>query len=480
MRTDLKINYASLEALSKQIGSYYDALDNIGDSLEDLKTVLEEQKSEAAYELLGNISATSYNADDKKNTLKQLKQLLDKYVEDMKALLKPIKKNEIVHADQCDVWYNVKQIEGPIKDIKQNAAVECSGNYYTVPTVEDIEEKVKREKEERNYKKLEEFRQSDLVEFANKVNKKLEKIWDIYDKNVKPFEETDDAYRKRLNKLYDACTDTGDKILDGLSFVGSVSFTFLTTLGGILIGAWVLAHLPAALAVGLIVAPIVGCIVLASVPEEYVPNWLKDEKHKDDEIIKTIKEGPVAIVEAIGQGLADTVQTPEGIASVTATVVGLVLVFRDIKKKKTNLDEEAGGVNKAALEAEGGRKTISFTDYDNIYQRSIHNAGKDKVMLGKYDGGGATSYITKAGDDYTYFSLGSEWDTIKAKYGYTDDDMFKLFNEAFLDDGINAGKIFQFSHNPINDTGALGQEYQYLLKNNYKWDAGTMTMKPKY
>lgn len=101
-------------------------------------------------------------------------------------------------------------------------------------------------------------------------------------------------------------------------------------------------------------------------------------------------------------------------------------------------------------------------------------------MLGKYDGGGATSYITKAGDDYTYFSLGNEWDSIKTKYGYTDDDMFKLFNEAFLDDGINAGKIFQFSHNPVNDIGALGQEYQYLLKNNYKWDAGSMMMKPKY
>ncbi|MGN0161102.1 MAG: hypothetical protein ACI4AQ_06925 [Lachnospiraceae bacterium] len=127
-----------------------------------------------------------------------------------------------------------------------------------------------------------------------------------------------------------------------------------------------------------------------------------------------------------------------------------------------------------------GSKTISYTDYDNIYQSSIHNAGKDKVMLGKYDGGGPTSYITKAGDDYTYFSLGNDWNTIKAKYGYTDNDMFKLFNEAFLDDGINAGKTFQFSHNPIKDTGTLGQEYQYLLKNNYKWDGGTMTMKPQY
>ena len=129
------------------------------------------------------------------------------------------------------------------------AAVVCSGNYHTIPALEDAEKKAKREKEERNYRKLEGFRKSNLVEFANTVNKKLGKIRDIYDKNVKPFEETDDAYRKKLNKLYSECTDTGDKILDGLSFVGSVSFTFLTTLGGILVGAWVLAQLPATLAI---------------------------------------------------------------------------------------------------------------------------------------------------------------------------------------------------------------------------------------
>lgn len=99
-------------------------------------------------------------------------------------------------------------------------------------------------------------------------------------------------------------------------------------------------------------------------------------------------------------------------------------------------------------------------------------------MLGKYDGGGSTSYITKAGSGYEYFSLGEEWNAIEAQYGFTDNAMFKLFNESFLDDGINAGKTFEFSHNPINDTGAFGQEYQYLLDNNYKWDAGTMTIYP--
>ena len=49
-----------------------------------------------------------------------------------------------------------------------------------------------------------------------------------------------------------------------------------------------------------------------------------------------------------------------------------------------------GTQNPPANAYQGGSKTISYTDYDNIYKSSIHNAGKDKVMLGKYDGGGTT------------------------------------------------------------------------------------------
>ena len=98
-------------------------------------------------------------------------------------------------------------------------------------------------------------------------------------------------------------------------------------------------------------------------------------------------------------------------------------------------------------------------------------------MLGIYDNGGPTSYIVKAGDEYTYFSI-DDWNAIKNKYNFTDDDMFSLFNEAFLDDGINEGKIFQFSHNPIGDEGALGKEFKYLLENNYFLDEATMTMRP--
>lgn len=49
-----------------------------------------------------------------------------------------------------------------------------------------------------------------------------------------------------------------------------------------------------------------------------------------------------------------------------------------------------------------------------------------------------------------------------------------------MDDGINAGKTFRFSHNPLGDEEALGKEFKYLSQNNYLWDETTMTMIPKY
>ena len=184
-----------------------------------------------------------------------------------------------------------------------------------------------------------------------------------------------------------------------------------------------------------------------------------------------------------------------GAAVATTTITGTVGGATEAGLYSALMGNDANTVTEDAIKGEllggaigaGGYKiksllagrTISYTDYNRIYESSIKNPGKDKIMLGKYDGEGLTSYITKAGNDYTYFSLGSEWDDIKKAYKFTDADMFKLFNESFLDDGINAGKTFYFSHDPIDDHGALGKEFRYLEENGYIWDELNKAMRPE-
>lgn len=88
--------------------------------------------------------------------------------------------------------------------------------------------------------------------------------------------------------------------------------------------------------------------------------------------------------------------------------------------------------------------------------------------LGRYDGGGPSSYINKAGNT-TYFSLGDDWNTIQDTYNLSDTDLFDLFNKPALDDAVSAGKTIRFSHDPtdINFKGkSLWNEWEYL-KNKY-------------
>ncbi len=117
---------------------------------------------------------------------------------------------------------------------------------------------------------------------------------------------------------------------------------------------------------------------------------------------------------------------------------------------------------------------IPVDDFKKIRAESIQNINSDTITLGKYkptvkpDGTldwtipGNDSYTVMAGDT-TYFSLGNDWDVIKAKYNITDDDMFDLFNVPALDDAVKSGKEIRYSHHPEQyGDCALLKEWEYL------------------
>ena len=88
-------------------------------------------------------------------------------------------------------------------------------------------------------------------------------------------------------------------------------------------------------------------------------------------------------------------------------------------------------------------KAAKKRDYETLARLATHNSESANVMLGKYDGGGSTSYIARAGNEYTYFSL-KEWSEISKIIG--EKNMWKI-NEAFLKQQISLGKTFYASHN---------------------------------
>ena len=99
-------------------------------------------------------------------------------------------------------------------------------------------------------------------------------------------------------------------------------------------------------------------------------------------------------------------------------------------------------------------------DYDKIAKMFTHNKHSKKVMLGKWDGGGSTSYVVRAGHDYTYYQMPAQvWDDLYKK-GV---DMWKI-NQTFLDQQIAAGKQFYTSHIVKGfEDGWFGREIDYLF-----------------
>ena len=100
-------------------------------------------------------------------------------------------------------------------------------------------------------------------------------------------------------------------------------------------------------------------------------------------------------------------------------------------------------------------------DYEALARLGTHNPESSKVMLGKFEDGGATSYIARAGNEFTYFYL-QEWDAISQIVGK--DNMW-LINKAFLNQQIALGKTFYASHSIVNATGYFFYEITHLFEN---------------
>lgn len=326
MRTDLKLNYGALDAVSSRIAAYYNALDDMEQALKELKSVLENQESEAVEELSEKLKSTSLNLGNKKETLRQLKQILDNYIGDMEELVGAISRNEKVRADQYDIWYNIKQIENPVDDLKKGVASAVRGNSSWIPAKEEDYMRNTRQKEERNYTKLENLRSGKLTALANRMKTCVTDIWDIYNNYIKPFEEKDDDYRKKLNAIYKERTSKEDKWDNFWDSFTSIAGSFLKSFAIAFVGAFLVALAPGWLVVGALVVLAVGCVIMANVPEESVPNWLKGAKQAADDVadkaVQVLEEGPIVLVEDIAQDFMDKIQTPEGIAAVAGETIG--------------------------------------------------------------------------------------------------------------------------------------------------------------
>ena len=149
----------------------------------------------------------------------------------------------------------------------------------------------------------------------------------------------------------------------------------------------------------------------------------------------------------------------EGFANATADAIFFGGIFSFISAGVTS------GIRLSRYYSKGARalRYAQKGDYDKIAKMFTHNKHSKKVMLGKWDGGGSTSYVVRAGHDYTYYQMPAQvWDDLY-KNGV---DMWKI-NQTFLDQQIAAGKQFYTSHIVKGfEDGWFGREIDYLFSYN--------------
>ena len=187
---------------------------------------------------------------------------------------------------------------------------------------------------ESNFIKLDNFRTGTLVPIVNRIEDRIEDMKDIHREFLKKFQEEDGYYREKIIAAHethfgDAGASRWDAIRRGISsFVSS----FLETARRVFLVVATVKLLLSVKVIGPIVL-IAGVVYLVTTPEEDVPDWLERHREAVDgsialggmaaEGVRDIAQyGPVVVVDAVRQGAADVVQTPEAIGGFAGRVAG--------------------------------------------------------------------------------------------------------------------------------------------------------------
>jgi hypothetical protein len=104
-------------------------------------------------------------------------------------------------------------------------------------------------------------------------------------------------------------------------------------------------------------------------------------------------------------------------------------------------------------------KSLNSSQIDNLTIDATKNILKKRVIFGKFDQDGI-SYITEAGDDFTYYHM-ENWEDIYKLVNESNEEMWKI-NERFIIEQFSAKKEFYFSHDPSEATNFYRQEVDYI------------------
>lgn len=242
MKRDLKLNMSHLDAISRKVQSYIDAMEAVGLAARKFEQTIKDQDSDA-YNKLSEQWETNVWENEKilKYRLGVIKEMIDSYISDMTGYIAPENETAMMRVDRNDIWWNYKQIEGEATSF--DWIVQDTGStlatykrlFIPNPFSSDEENEAKKSaqqqkedaesaRRQRNYEKLQGFRDQLDTSIRKELSDSVDEIKKIYENKVIPFENTDDSYKSKMSAYYSEWSSMGDKFSD----VGNAIKNFLT------------------------------------------------------------------------------------------------------------------------------------------------------------------------------------------------------------------------------------------------------------
>lgn len=397
MKRDIRINFGVIGDVITNISDYYDALSDIDISLRNIKSILGENTGKSIDSLTSNYDELTEDIKDCKSELSEVRQLLSNYLNEMGSYIQPVYRSSIMQVDRNDVWANLHSIENSVMGLVQSIAYSrnnCAGSFTF------DEEKVKNERA--NYEIIEGIN-SDVNTTLNKLNSKIDELWNIYNNKIVPFENTDDAFKGKAKETYFNIAGFGDIVCDFISnfgesagdiFSGFVNSIFDLVKGVVSLVKGTICYLGSA------------AVVLVSQPFGDNPSWAKGAKdyfNNANNLIGNILSDPMIIVEGMVQETSDIIDQ-KGICYSTGYVAGMIAGTKGLDKiakatkgliineKTPNIKVADEVVNQASnkiddlsnISVESGKKVNNYGKYSTAIDDKVTVI--DKVELPEWIG----------------------------------------------------------------------------------------------
>ncbi len=352
MKRDIRINFDLIDMVNYNINLYYEALSDMEVSFSQIKSILENNKGKSIEALINNYDDLDKDIQLCKNELDNVRVLLNDYINDMETYVKASYRGQMIRVDRNDIWWNLQSIENSTSMLSQAISFSKCTSYGSFTF---DEEKIDNEKY--NYNLIEDVDKMAEITLQN-INNKIDELWNIYNYQIVPFENTDDSYKARARDTYYSITGFGDLIGDFFSWVGE---GFCNVLSGLLTGLVDFVKGIFSLADGFLSYLGNGIVVLLSKPFGDIPNWAKDyvnnaQNYIDNahNMIGTILKDPMIILEGLAQEVSDQIDQ-EGICYFIGYSGAMFLGTKELDK-----------LTKATKGLITGKKSVNINLADDI------------------------------------------------------------------------------------------------------------------